>query len=135
MSDEPEVLLARALETLSSAQRQRVTAWLLARTTQQGVLGRPQRDQLAQQLTPATRLRELYGQPRFGSSLNLGEGHHVVPVRLPNDLHASLRDWSGEHGFSMATVVRGLVARFLETQQPQGQTTGDSPDAAQPIDV
>ena len=44
-----------------------------------------------------------------------------VPVRLPADLHTRLREWSAEHGFSMATVVRGLVSRFLESQEPPGR--------------
>ena len=42
----------------------------------------------------------------------------VVPVRFAADQHAALRAWCAEHGFSMATVVRGLVARFLEGQLP-----------------
>ena len=40
----------------------------------------------------------------------------MLPVRLPPELHERLRDWSGEHGFSMAAVVRGLVERFLDEQ-------------------
>jgi hypothetical protein len=42
----------------------------------------------------------------------------VVPVRFSAEQHAQLREWCAEHGFSMATVVRGLVARFLESQLP-----------------
>jgi len=41
-----------------------------------------------------------------------------VPVRFSSDQHAQLRQWCSEHGFSMATVIRGLVSRFLETQPP-----------------
>ena len=44
-------------------------------------------------------------------------GQQVVPVRFPTDQHAELRDWCASHGFSMATVIRGLVTRFLEGQQ------------------
>jgi hypothetical protein len=40
----------------------------------------------------------------------------VVPVRFPADQHAKLRDWCSQHGFSMATVIRGLVGKFLEEQ-------------------
>jgi hypothetical protein len=43
-------------------------------------------------------------------------GQQVVPIRFPADQHAALRGWCAEHGFSMATVIRGLVARFLEGQ-------------------
>ena len=42
----------------------------------------------------------------------------MVPVRFSTDQHAQLREWCAEHGFSMATVIRGLVARFLESQLP-----------------
>jgi hypothetical protein len=41
----------------------------------------------------------------------------MLPVRLPPDLHERLRGWSGTHGFSMASVVRGLVERFLDEQE------------------
>jgi hypothetical protein len=40
----------------------------------------------------------------------------MLPVRLPPELHERLRRWSNEHGFSMASVVRGLVERFLDEQ-------------------
>jgi hypothetical protein len=40
----------------------------------------------------------------------------MLPVRLPPELHERLRGWSNEQGFSMASVVRGLVERFLDEQ-------------------
>ncbi len=43
----------------------------------------------------------------------------MVPVRFSADQHARLRAWCGEHGFSMATVIRGLVDHFLESQRPE----------------
>ena len=52
------------------------------------------------------------GRPQPGAQ-------QVVPVRFPAEQHAQLRDWCAEHGFSMATVIRGLVTRFLETQLPE----------------
>ncbi|MGH2673433.1 MAG: hypothetical protein ACRDHC_10690 [Actinomycetota bacterium] len=45
-----------------------------------------------------------------------GSGVAMLPVRLPPELHERLRRWSNEHGFSMASVVRGLVERFLDEQ-------------------
>jgi hypothetical protein len=42
----------------------------------------------------------------------------MVPVRFSSEQHARLRQWCSEHGFSMATVIRGLVSRFLESQPP-----------------
>jgi hypothetical protein len=52
------------------------------------------------------------GRPQPGAQ-------QVVPVRFPAEQHAQLRDWCAEHGFSMATVIRGLVTRFLESQLPE----------------
>lgn len=51
----------------------------------------------------------------------------MLPVRLPPELHERLRAWSTEQGFSMASVVRGLVERFLDEQagarrRPSGGT-------------
>ena len=51
-----------------------------------------------------------------------GGEHQTFPVRLPEESHAALKAWCAEHGFSMATVVRGLVENFLQTQGPQTTT-------------
>jgi hypothetical protein len=57
-----------------------------------------------------------------GTQLPQASGQQMVPVRFSSQQHAQLRQWCGEHGFSMATVIRGLVSRFLEGQLPgQGQ--------------
>lgn len=117
----PEELLARALESLSSEDRQRVTIWLLSRVgpgLRSGWLGKPERDHLMHTLTPGVSLRELYGQ-HFSSALHVGEGNQVVPVRLPAELHTRLRTWAADHGFAMATVVRGLLTKFLDDQAPE----------------
>ena len=45
----------------------------------------------------------------------------MLPVRLPPELHERLRRWSTEAGFSMASVVRGLLERFLEEQAGRPQ--------------
>src|SRR6266542_3944618 len=38
----------------------------------------------------------------------------TVPVRLPVELHERLRQWCETNNFTMAVVLRGLVARFLD---------------------
>lgn len=118
----PSELLIEALEHLPPEQRQRVTAWVLARMSGVSYTGwsaRRERDELLSTLPQdAGELRALYADPFGGGSLAAHQGHQVVPVRLPAELHARLRQWSTEHGFSMATVVRGLVARFLDGQAP-----------------
>ena len=55
-----------------------------------------------------------------------GSGHQTFPVRLPEEQHAALKAWCSGHGYSMATVVRGLVENFLRAQQPPG--TGAATD-------
>jgi hypothetical protein len=125
----PTDLLAKALESLASDERQRVTAWLLARRvsgsasgssslTELGMLGWRSHDDQPHIPGPSQEaLREMY-ERRFGTASVFGRGQQVVPVRLPTELHSRLRSWCADHGFSMATVVRGLVARFLDGQVP-----------------
>jgi hypothetical protein len=117
----PSELLAEALEHLDPADRQRVTAWCLARMSGSsyfGWLGRGGRERPLWNLTTGGQeAAEAFAHASASLSGSMsGTGHQVVPVRLPADLHARLRLWSTEHGFSMATVVRGLVARFLDGQ-------------------
>jgi hypothetical protein len=129
----PEELLARALESLSSEDRQQVTMWLLSTMSgggQPGWPGKPERDPLPRVWSGSTGLRELYGQHQFSAMLGAGgQGHQVVPVRLPAELHARLRTWSSGHGFSMATVVRGLVARFLDGQEAVAEGVVAEPES------
>ncbi|HWC82439.1 MAG TPA: hypothetical protein VG756_21015 [Pseudonocardiaceae bacterium] len=109
-------LLAEAIEHLPPGDRQRVTAWCLSRLSSGGShpqgwhVIRRDLDALVENLTP--------GQPDLPALFprqGLGTGEHqMVPVRLPTELHSRLRTWSTEHGFSMATVVRGLITRFLD---------------------
>jgi hypothetical protein len=39
-----------------------------------------------------------------------------VPVRLSTEQHERLKQWCQANGFTMAVVLRGLVARFLDEQ-------------------
>jgi hypothetical protein len=41
----------------------------------------------------------------------------TMPVRFPEQQYQRLKDWSEQHNFPMAVVVRGVVERFLEEQQ------------------
>lgn len=122
---QPEELVARALESLTSDERQQATAWLLRRGAGTGA---PRRggwlsrqnlaDPLYSMMTSGSQgVMELYSRGLLAGGVTEGQGNQVVPVRLPADLHARLRQWSAEHGFSMATVVRGLVSRFLDGQE------------------
>jgi hypothetical protein len=41
----------------------------------------------------------------------------MLPVRLPTSQYRALKAWCAANKFSMATVVRGLVEKFLADQQ------------------
>jgi len=102
-------LLARALEHLTSDERQQVTAWVLTRSAPSA--NRYAHQELLRAVTPGPEaFREYYVR---GSDTR---GQQIVPIRLPAEQHARLRLWCAEHGFSMATVIRGLVGRFLDGQ-------------------
>ena len=49
-------------------------------------------------------------------SVGAGRVHQTLPVRLPEQQYARLKEWCSRQGFSMATVIRGLVERFLDVQ-------------------
>jgi hypothetical protein len=106
-------LLVKALGMLPDTERDQVYVWLLGRSMP-GSYGSGQLP---------SRLREVSSQllslqSAGGSPGSQQIGQQIVPVRFAADQHAQLRSWCAEHGFSMATVIRGLVARFLEGQLP-----------------
>jgi hypothetical protein len=115
---DPVRILVTAIGALPEADRDLVYTWLLRRgfrAAEAGTVavpGRPRRAQVATVL-------EQYLEPASRLSLTQASGQQMVPVRFPSEQHAQLRQWCGEHGFSMATVIRGLVSRFLEGQLPE----------------
>ena len=66
--------------------------------------------------------QRIYGQdPRYELTLpplgpETGGPWQSVPVRLSTDQHERLKQWCQANGFTMAVVLRGLVARFLDDQ-------------------
>ncbi len=114
-------LLVHALGQLPPADRDKVYIWLLGTSVQ---LPPGPASQLGVQFTrtarPATQqdfgdagaevVHSLFRSPGPGAQ-------QMVPVRFSAEQHARLRAWCTEHGFSMATVIRGLVDRFLDSQQ------------------
>lgn len=67
------------------------------------------------------RLELLKGTPGAGESLTM------VPARLSSEQHERLKQWCQANGFTMAVVLRGLVARFLDDQ---ARREGGSPAAS-----
>jgi hypothetical protein len=83
-------------------------------------------------------VRRVHGQdPRYEVTLpplgpETGGPWQSVPVRLSTDQHERLKQWCQANGFTMAVVLRGLVARFLDdqaTRRPRpGQPHAPTPD-------
>lgn len=108
MSARPAAKLAKLLEQASPEDRQVITAWLLDGPSAPAKV----QDRGARRLTGVSVMLDSFR----GSAA--GEECQLVTVRLPQDLHGRLRDWCGANGFSMASVIRGLVERFLDAQPP-----------------
>jgi hypothetical protein len=81
-------------------------------------------------------VHRIYGQdPRYEVTLpplgpETGGPWQSVPVRLSTDQHERLKQWCQANGFTMAVVLRGLVARFLDdqaTRRPRPPAEGAEP--------
>jgi ParG len=120
-SRDPVQVLVNAIGALPDADRDLVYAWLLRRgfeAEEAGGLTVPPRSRRISVTTLLDPNLELATR----SPLAQASGQQMVPVRFSSEQHTQLRQWCSEHGFSMATVIRGLVSRFLEAQLPgQGQ--------------
>jgi hypothetical protein len=121
--EDPVALLVQAVGTLPGDQRDLVLAWLIRERPlgygQEALRGFTETHRVLR----GEKLTRAAFDPVFEPILGTGSmraagatGQQVVPVRFPAEQHAQLREWCAEHGFSMATVIRGLVARFLESQ-------------------
>lgn len=119
--DDPVALLVRAVNQLPPHDRDQVFAWLLRvgwRHHSPSPLGFP----LGGRWDRAAMYRIFEEAKSSGVRVAVAAGsgsQQVVPVRFPADQHARLREWCSQHGFSMATVIRGLVGKFLEEQIPE----------------
>ena len=78
--------------------------------------------------------------PELGYELTLpplgpetGGPWQSVPVRLSTDQHERLKQWCQANGFTMAVVLRGLVARFLDDQAGRGRRA-TAPPAGEPAE-
>jgi hypothetical protein len=117
---DPAQLLVKAIGALPEADRDRVYTWLLHRGFQAreaGVAAIPGRSRRV----AVASLLEQDLEPVAGVPLSQASGQQMVPVRFSSEQHAQLRQWCSDHGFSMATVIRGLVSRFLEGQLPEAE--------------
>ena len=119
----PVELLSKALDSMTPADRAKVLTWLLNRPAGPDIMAatRPATVGSLTMLAP-------HETTSLISRLSARRGEHqVVPIRLPTEQHSLLRDWCQEHGFAMATVVRGLVERFLEERGLLQRGTHEEP--------
>jgi len=127
-SSDPVQILVTALARLPADDRDQVYIWLLRQRAGLGPTSgepelplRPPSARVARSLTESL-LNESFLAQSVRSTV--ASGQQMVPVRFSSEQHAQLRAWCAEHGFSMATVIRGLVARFLESQMPTSDEGG-----------
>jgi hypothetical protein len=85
-------------------------------TWQAAVLHRDERGRIEPALRGELRMRA-GAQIRLAGELVPESDAKMLPVRFPAGTHEELKAWCEKHGFPMAAVVRGLVERFLESQQ------------------
>lgn len=111
--------LARLLETLEPADRQEIVGWLLGSRWPQAQARWAHMSATAS-VAPAEEVGALHARRQIAGWLPAGEASQLVTVRLPSDQHERLRTWCGEHNFTMAAVLRGLIDRFLATQVQDG---------------
>jgi hypothetical protein len=118
MSELPKLLL-KAFRSLSDEEQETVMSELLGARTAPWPWPAPP---LARSLDE---LKELTGvgmgppvtPPPIGPE---GGPWQSVPVRLSTEQHERLKQWCQANGFTMAVVLRGLVARFLDDQAGRG---------------
>jgi hypothetical protein len=116
MSGELTALLLKAMRSLSPEEREQVMAELLAARLEMPEI------QSAEALPfpsatgpPAMHAKgaQLFAL-RQSLALETAGPWQTVPVRLPVELHDRLKQWCQANNFTMAVVLRGLVARFLD---------------------
>jgi hypothetical protein len=111
MSELPKLLL-KAFRSLSDEEQETVMSELLGARTAPWALP---------DVVSASALREVtvgigpqMTPPPIGPET--GGPWQSVPVRLSTEQHERLKQWCQANGFTMAVVLRGLVARFLDDQ-------------------
>jgi hypothetical protein len=120
-------LLLKALDSLSERERSEVLALLIERALVPVPV--PVGTVCADTFSPGPRAETFtLGAARRSVATGLRPGHatlpadhRMFPVRLPERDHARLKQWCDNNGFPMAAVVRGLIERFLDERQPDGE--------------
>jgi hypothetical protein len=116
MSGELTALLLKALRSLSPEEREQVVAELLAARLEAPEVQSAEVLPLPPPAAPPAMHSKGAHLFALRQSLALGAAGpwQTVPVRLPVELHDRLKHWCQANNFTMAVVLRGLVARFLD---------------------
>src|SRR5262245_11655134 len=126
MSDRLRELLLKAVRGLDPAEQDEVFGELLTAGPMPlpFVLGQ-QTLHFGSRVTPAIDRAALTEQLSATLAAASG-GVKLIPVRLPVGDYTRLREWSREHGFSMAVIIRTLVERFLKGQAEADTSSSES---------
>ena len=125
MADRVTELLLKAVRGLSQQEQQEVIAGLLAGFSQlqpaHPLVQGPWPWAMPSASARVEIIERLAHAEQSATSGSAGGDLKVLPVRLPSADYEQLREWSREHGFSMAVIIRTLVERFIRDQQRRGQ--------------
>ncbi len=115
MSGELTALLLKALRSLAPEEQDKVMSELLSARVelQPGPLAEP-----VSHAAPPSLGAHMLSELRVSLASESGGSWRTVPVRLPVELHERLKQWCQANNFTMAVVLRGLVARFLGEYAP-----------------
>ena len=121
MPDRVTELLLKAVRGLSQQEQDEVLAGLLAGASQLGPAHPLVQEPWPWAMPPASARVEIVERLAHAEQSAIpgsaGGDLKVLPVRLPSADYEQLREWSREHGFSMAVIIRTLVERFIRDQQ------------------
>lgn len=134
MDDRATKLLLKAVRQLPQREQdQLLTALLRAAVVEPGRPATGSEPSFTHPVPPSPQEMLMWSRPgAMPPPMGMTGPTAMLPVRLPPDLHERLRDWSGTHGFSMASVVRGLVERFLDEQEGKQRRSAASTTTRKP---
>ena len=103
-------LVLKAVDGLPEDEKQAVLEYFVERG-----IAPPQPPSLGRFVQPVPTAWGPPDQPLFTAQKSMGSEQITIPVRLSEAQHQRLKQWSAEHNFPMAVVVRGLIERFLDS--------------------
>lgn len=109
-------LLVKAVRALPQEEQDAILAGLLDRSSTPPAFSSMARRWTPQFLSHFLPDPTAYPAPAPGRPTERGAALRVVPVRLATEQYEVLKQWCEANDFSMATVIRGLVDRFLTSQ-------------------